>query len=116
MHSDNNRFFALTPVIPHLIIIAIVIGAYYFITSNEILPDWTTYFYYGMKAVIVLEIILASARSFLVPIIGIILGASFVYVNEMYQFTFATLTTSDGWQLLVISVIGLLISALIKLK
>jgi len=114
VNNNKNHLFALGPIIPHLIIIALVVAGYTYIVKNEILPDWSTFMYYSMKVFIAFELILASARSFLAPTLGIVAALGLLFIDDVYQISF--ITPADGWQILTISVVGLLISALMKLK
>jgi hypothetical protein len=107
MSNHNKSLFDFFPILPHIIIIAAALGGYYFIRENGLFYDWQTFIYYGLKALIALEIILASARSFLAPdLTGQLIS----------DYTSDLITSVDGWQLLVVSMVGLLITALIRLK
>jgi hypothetical protein len=116
MANNNKNLFGFLPILPHIIIIAVALGGYYFILQNNLFYNWQTFIYYALKTLIVLEIILASARSFLAPIFGIVISAIILFLPDLTSYSLPLVTSADGWQLLVISMIGLLITALMRLK
>lgn len=115
MFNHNKKpLFGFKPIVPHLIIVAIALAAFYFITKNNLLLPWLVYIYYGVKILIVFEIIIASARSFLAPILGIVAALSILGIEYFYTNLYM-ISATDGWQLLIASAIGLLISVLMRL-
>ena len=111
--SYRNGLFAFSPLIPHFIIIAIVVIVYYFLTKYGLFPAWIHTIYYAVKIIIALEILAASAQTLLAPIITLIMGSLLIYGVQVYNIEI--LTYSDGWQLIIVALIGSLITIIRKL-
>lgn len=112
MHK-KSRLFAVLPIIPHLIIIALVFGGYYYITQNNLFPLWSTYIYWGMKLIIGFEILAIAALSLWGPILALLTGLSILFTTQVYDINLVT--SADGWQLIIVSLIGLIVTIIIKL-
>jgi hypothetical protein len=97
------------------VVILVALGAYYHIVQNNLFPQHITYIYYGLKALIALEIILGSARSFFAPILGIATAVGIFIIEYFSQLDFNVLSAAELWQLFIVSVVGLLISVLMRL-
>ncbi|MCC2666993.1 MAG: hypothetical protein K0R24_285 [Gammaproteobacteria bacterium] len=111
-HKRNGHLFSLTSILSHIILIAIIIGTYYYLSTHHLFPMWIDYIYSGGKIVIAVLIILASARSALMPVITLTLGLLILFTIQDY--TIPLISSVDAWQLIVMSVIGLFITILVK--
>lgn len=112
--GNNNGMFSITRILPHLILIAIAIAAYYyFIYSQGMFSEWSDYIYWGVKIFIALEIILASGRSFMAPVLGLIAGVVILFSQQLFGFN--VLTLGDTWQLIIVSIAGFFITYYVKL-
>lgn len=112
MHKKSS-LFAITPLIPHLIIIALVFVGYYYINQNNLFPLWTNYIYWGMKLIIGFEVLAISALSLWGPILALFTGVFILFTTQVYDINLVT--SADGWQLIIVSLIGLLVTIIIKL-
>lgn len=112
MDERPNGWFAIMPIIPQIIIIAIVLGIYYYINLKGFFPLWTTYIYYGVKVIIALEIIIAAAKSLVGPLLAIAIGA--VNLFWLLDQGSAFLTPDNAQQLLVMGVIGIVITFIVR--
>ncbi len=110
----QNELFSVKSVVPHIIFIIAIIGTYYFLSSRDLFPQWIDYIYYGGKALIALIIILASARSAVMPILSLLSGLLILFLGQIYDYDIVIVSPADAWQLLVIAFIGLIITILVK--
>ena len=93
-------------------LIAIIMGTYYFLSNQDLFPQWIDYIYYSGKALIAFIIILASARSGMMPILALIGGLLILFTCQLYDISI--LSSTDAWELLIMAFIGLVITILIK--
>lgn len=107
----KKPLFSLFPIIPHIILVLIAIGGCAYIIQNNLFADNILYIYYGVKIFIALAIIFAAARSFLAPTLGILIAACVVFLPYYTNITFNFMQPAEGWQLLILSIVGLLVSA-----
>lgn len=110
--KNHNNLFSLKAIIPHIVLIAIIIGVYYFLTSNDLFPQWIDYIYYGGKTAIALIFILGSARSGMMPVIALIAGLAVIFSSQMYGVILTS--PADAWEILIMAFIGLIITILVK--
>jgi hypothetical protein len=113
MKNNHRHFFAITPLIPHLIFVGMVLGIYYYIVSNDSYPDWNNTFFIVTKIIIAFEVLVTAARSFWSPILALI--ASIVLLFSIQVYDVNLVAASDAWQLMGISLIGFLVTIFIKL-
>lgn len=113
MTKRNRGIFNFTSIIPHLIVTAIVIGIYYYITKNGYFPEWSDYIYWGVKIIIGFQVLAAAARSLWGPIIGILSGLGILFSIPMYNISFAS--PADAWQLIIVSIVGVLVTVIVKM-
>ncbi len=111
-HKRNGHLFSLSSILPHIILIAIIIGVYYYLSIHNLFPMWIDYIDDGGKIVIALLIILASARSALMPIITLLGGLLILFTIQVYDITLVS--SVEGWGLIVMSLVGLFITTLVK--
>ncbi len=110
--KNHSNLFSIKNILPHIILIALIIGGYYYLSVNDLFPQWIDYFYYGGKALIALIIILASARSGMMPILTLIAGLLILFVSQFYDISLTSPT--DVWEILFMAFIGLIITILVK--
>jgi hypothetical protein len=106
--KEKKPLFAILPILINLIVIAVLIAVYYVIIHANFLPDYQTYIYWTVNVLISYNILAASARSFLAPIVTILI-AGFILIT-IYSYNGAYLSVNEDWQLLGVGVVGLLIS------
>lgn len=111
--QGKNPWFALGPIIPNAIIIAVVLGVYFFLASNYLFPDWISIIYWTAKVIVGFEIIRASARSLAAPILTLAAGLLLLFMMQVYNINLVTM--SDAWQLLIMAGVGFVIAILVRL-
>jgi hypothetical protein len=111
--TKRRSLFAITPIIPHFFIVAIVLVIYYYITNHGLFPEWADYIYWGLKIIIGFEVLAAAARSFWGPILALLCGLGFIFSMQVYNLQIVTL--ADAWQLIIIAAIGFLVTIIVKL-
>jgi hypothetical protein len=105
--------FSVLAVIPQIIIIAIVLGIFYYIRAEHYFPLWLNYIYYAVKFIIAIEILIAAARSLIVPLLAIVLGALHIYYAQVHNL--ALISDNDAWQLILIGGVGIVVTFIVKL-
>jgi hypothetical protein len=110
--KNHNGLFSIKSILPHIILIAIIIGVYYFLFTRDLFPQWIDYIYIGGKILIAFIIILASARSGIMPILTLISGLLILFISQVYNINLTSPT--DAWELLIMAFIGLVITILTK--
>ena len=113
MTKGGKRLFVVGPLIPHLIGIGLIIGAYYLINQYGLFLTWSTYIYYAFKILIAFEILAASARTLIMPILTLIAAGVMIYIQQAYDVQFYTM--ADAWQLGIVGLVGILVTIIIKL-
>jgi hypothetical protein len=108
--GENSDYFSITRILPNIIFVAIIIAAYWFVSTRYIFPDYNTYIYWAVNVLVTYNIIVTAARSFLPPIITLIAAAVIYFVPNMM-----VLTMAEFYQLLIVGIIALLISVILKL-
>jgi len=111
-YKTNGQLFSFFSILPHIILIAMIIGGYYYLSLNSLFPTWIDYIYNGGKILIAFLIILASARSALMPVITLISGLLILFTIQMYNITLVS--SVDGSELVILSFVGLIITMLVK--
>jgi hypothetical protein len=110
--TNNSGLFSIASIIPHFILIAFVIGVYYYFSTHGLFPLWINYIYYGVKIFVALEIILGAGRSIVMPILALLGGILFLFTNQVYGMLF--ISPADAWQLIIVAFVGLLVTMLVK--
>jgi hypothetical protein len=110
--EQTNGLFAIIPIIPQIIIIAIVFGAFAYINHNSLFPLWISYIYYAAKIIIALEIIIAAAKSLTGPLLAIILGVLNLYFLQTQALGY--ISPGDSWQLIIVGIAGVIITFIVK--
>lgn len=113
MTKHSRGSFAIMPLISPLLIIAIALGAYYYIMTNSLFPEWIDTIYWAVKIVVGFEILAAAARTFWGPILALISGFALLYATKVYDISLAT--SADGWQLITVALVGFLVTIIVKL-
>ena len=111
--NHDKSWFAFTPIISNLIVIAVVLAIYYFFVINTLFPAWANIIYWAVKIVIAFEIIIASARSLIVPILSLLAGLLLMFLFQVHNLSFVS--TADAWQLVIMGGIGFVITILVRL-
>lgn len=112
-HGKSNGLFSLFSILPNLIRIAIYLAVYFYLLTHDFFPQWLGQIFIGVKVLVALEVLLASGRSLLGPLLGLIAGCALLYLDRMYNLAF--ITNNDAWQLIIVSIVGVLLSIIIKL-
>ena len=114
MNLDQDKsWFGFLPIISNLVVIAIALAIYYVFVVDHLFPDWVHVIYWAVKIVIAFEIIIAAARSLIVSILALLSGLLILFMIQIYYITFAT--TADAWQLIIMSIIGFVITVLVRI-
>ena len=111
-HKTNGHLFSFFSIFPHIILILMIIGGYYYLSLHSLFPAWIDYIYNGGRGLIVFLVILGSARSALMPVITLISGLLILFTTQMYTITLVS--SVDGSELVILSFIGLVITMLVK--
>lgn len=111
MNSTKNMY-AILPLIPRIIIIAIVASTYYYINTHYLFTQWEPYLYYGVKIIIAYQILRASARTMLAPILTVIAAFLLLFIDQIFQFE--TIHASDALQLIIVAIIGFFVLSFSK--
>ncbi len=111
-HFNGPALFSIFSIIPQIIIIAIVIGAYYYIVVNEYFPLWLNTIYWAVKIIIALEMIIAAARSLILSFVAIAFAGVVLYLAQKGETLF--ISVNDAWQLLIIGAVGLVITFIVR--
>ena len=110
----KKSLFALLPVLPQVIIIAVCVGLYYAMIYFYLFFEWGIYIYYALKLVIAFELISSSFRSLLLPLAALCLGLSVLFTNCIYLNTLMNADTA--WQLNTVALAGILITIFIQFR
>ena len=110
--TSRHTWFALVPVLPQLIIIAVCFGLYYAMIKFYLFFEYGIYIYYALKIIIAFEVLSGARRSLLVPLLAVGTGCAILFTNSVYLTTLASKET--GGELLVLGLLGLLITCFVK--
>jgi hypothetical protein len=116
-HEDGKHYFAITPILINLIAVAVLIAAYCYIISAHILPAYQNYIYWAVNILVSYNILAASARSLIAPILSIIVGSLGIFANSSTTSIafLSALTSAQCWQLAILGIVGLLITFALRL-
>lgn len=110
--QKKRELFRIAPLVPHFFIIAITIGIYYYINTNQYFPEWIGYIYWAVKIIIGFEVLAAAASTLWGPILGILSGAAILFSIQVYNMSI--FSVADGWQLIIVSIVGFLVTMLVR--
>jgi hypothetical protein len=110
---EEKHWFSLIPIIPNIIFVAILVAAYWYITTHYLFADYITIIYWTVNVLITYNIIAASARSFLAPLLGFAAALFTEVASKKYGIDI--LSQAEFWQLVVTSAIGIIIAVILKL-
>jgi len=115
MDRANNQhgLFAIIPIIPQIIIIAIVIACYYYISTTDYFVVWLTNIYYAVKAIVAIEILIGAGKSLTLPILAILFGMLNLYFIQV-DHAFVTLSANNSWHLIMIGGIGIVLTFIVR--
>lgn len=109
----NRNWFAITSIILPTIIAGLFFGVFYYINNHGLFTQWIDYINWTIKIIIALQIIIASARSLIAPLLTLALaGLDFYFIQTTGD---AWLSSSDAWELLIVGVVGLMITVIVKM-
>jgi hypothetical protein len=106
--DEPKSRFSIAPILINAIAIAVMLTAYYYITHANLFPDYQTYIYWTINVLVCYNILVASTRSFVAPIVTLLI-AGFILIT-IYSYNGAYLSVNEDWGLLAVGVVGLLIS------
>jgi phosphatidylserine synthase len=107
-HENKKPIFSITPILINMIVIAVLVGIYIYITRLGLFPDYQTYIYWTVNVLICYNILVASTRSFVAPILTLIIAG--VIFMAIYSSHGAYMSVTEDWQMLGVGVVGLIIS------
>ena len=111
---DNGKpLFAIKSILVNIIAIAVLLTAYYYILKGNLFLDYQDYIYWGVNVLISYNILVASARTFVAPILTLAIGLGFLFTSMSYDINLVS--TAECWQIIVLGVVGFLITILLKL-
>lgn len=114
MTKKRRGLFALTPLISPLLIMAVVLGLYYYlILVKDFFPDWQVYIYWGVKVILAFEILAISARTLWGPILALAVGIGLLLAEKTMALSYVT--PADSYQLIAVAVVGFLVTIIVKL-
>lgn len=111
-NSERHNRYAITPIFLPLVLIAIAIGVYYFLVTHDFFPLWISYIYIALKIFIVLEVILGSSKTIIMPLVTVIIGLLLIFASQVYSITF--ITNAETMQIIYLGIFGFVISLLVK--
>jgi hypothetical protein len=111
--EKNKNLFAIVPILINLITITVLCGIYYYIIVNRFYPEYQNYIYWTVNVLITYNIIAASARSFIAPILSLLIGLASLIEAQHHQIFY--LTTAQSYQLIIVGIIGLVIAWVLKI-
>lgn len=106
----NRQLFAILPVLPQLVIIALCIGVYY---AMPYFPfQWGIYIYFGVRIIAAFAILSAAIRSLTVPLAALTVGLIVLFTTNI---AVSSLMSPDtAWQLIIVAIIGILITGFMR--
>lgn len=110
--SEKSHRFAITPIFGPVVLIAITIAVYHYLTTHDLFPLWIDKIHFVLKIFIAFEIIIGSARTFMMPLFTLIVGLLLIFTSEAYQINLIPLM--DCWQIVFAALFGFIITFLIK--
>lgn len=110
--SEESNRFSLIPTIRPIIFIAVLCSIYYYLQKHSLFPLWINRIYIALKIYIALEILFASAKTLMMPLLALIAGLLILFTGEVYHINL--LSTMECWQLIFTAIIGFLITIFIK--
>jgi hypothetical protein len=103
--SDHKDYLAVISILPNLIFVAVIIAAYWYMYTHYLFTDYINYIYWTVNVLVTYNIIAASARSIIPPILALITAAVVFFAP-----TLIALTMPEFYQLLVVGIIGVIVS------
>jgi hypothetical protein len=110
---EEKHWFSILPIIPNIIVVAILVAAYWYITTHYLFADYINIIYWVVNVLITYNLIAASARSFLAPLLGLVIA----FLTEFYakKYGIDVLSQAESWQLVITGSIGIIIAVILKL-
>jgi hypothetical protein len=110
--AKKFSLFAVLPILPQLLIIALSLGVYYAMIHYYLFFPWGIYLYYALKMIIAYAILSAAFRSLIVPLGSLLLGLAALFTNNLY--INMLMSTDSAWALVALGLVGLLISLFVR--
>ncbi len=111
--EEQNGLFDLQPIIINIIAIIILVGAYFIILQKDMFDPYLTYIYWTVNVLVSYNIIAASARSLLAPLLA--LGISLVLYYALTKYGVVILSIKELWQLFGLAIVGFFLTLFLKL-
>ncbi|MEO8401293.1 MAG: hypothetical protein ABI597_05770 [Gammaproteobacteria bacterium] len=109
----NRNWFAILSILPQIIIAGLFFGIFYYINNHGLFTQWIDYINWTIKIIIAFQLLIASARSLIAPLLALALaGIDLYFIQSTGD---AWLSSSDAWELIIAGVIGLMITIIVKL-
>lgn len=116
MLKHDPRLFAIEPILSRLIVIGFAIAIYLFLNLHNIWQEEAYYFELTVKLIIAYQILRTSLFSLILPVLGSLSGLMMMIALQKYQLILPLFSTINAWQLIMVSLIGILIITLRIIK
>jgi hypothetical protein len=110
--DDGKPLFAFVPIIINIIAIAVFIAAYWYVHLLHLIPDYINVAYWAMNVLVTYNIIAASARSLLAPILALLVAGAAYFVAIQYNMVY--LTQAEIIQLAIVGAIGVVVTFMLR--
>lgn len=107
--GDRKDYLAVLAILPNLIFVIVIVAAYWYMYTHYLFSDYINYIYWAVNILVTYNIIAASARSIIAPVITLIVAAVVFFAP-----TILVLTMPEFYQLLVVGIVGLLVFIVLK--
>jgi hypothetical protein len=110
--SHKKSLFSLGPILGNVIVCGLVIAAYFYITSHYLFAEWPLTVFWGSRVLIAFNILSASARSLLAPVLTVLASIGVYFSVTHYHIDLLTIT--DAKQLGLMAVMGFIVTFLLR--
>jgi hypothetical protein len=111
--DDKKELFPIVPILLNIVIIIVCVAAYFYVLRVNLAPDYQVYIYWAVNIIISINILAASAKSFIMPVLATIIGIGALI--GLYNYGVQIVTLAEAWQIFVLGIVGLLISSSTRL-
>jgi hypothetical protein len=109
----EKHLLPVAPILLNLVIIIALAVTWYYILTDNLIPDYQGYVYWFINGTISYNILLGSGRSFVMPILTLIAGVAIFF--EMRHGNLDILSNIEAWQILGLAGVGLVLSCIFRL-
>jgi hypothetical protein len=109
---SNHNLFSIRSIIVPVIFILIAASLYYYLSTEELFPQWINKINLALKIFIAFQIIIGAARSLIMPILMMITSIILWYLATYHGIAY--FSSADIWQLIIMSGIGFIITIFIQ--